>query len=1348
MSSPHHPVILQWSIRFLSSVLGFTISLVEVPTMAQITPDNSLGVERSNLSPVNVINGGARRGANLFHSFSEFNIGNGQRIDFANPVGVDRILTRVTGSDRSNILGTLGVLGNADFFLINPNGIVFGANAKLDIRGSFLASTASSIQFADGSEFSAVNPQAPPLLTINLAPGLQYGSHARGAAIVSQADLQVGQQLVLVADQLDIQGQLQAGSDLTLQAEQIQIRDTELRPTEIVAGNRLLVEGNQSIDIAALSHPVSRLSAGGDLVLRSTGVISGDTHFYSGGEFRVEQLPGVLGDLVSLNDPIIRANGNVSLASYAGASLHILAGGRVTIPGNVIVGTPDGTGNAIVETVRLSDGSTVAINGQQEPTIDIRAGINWQSPPGNTVSGTLPAIPTFAAATGADITIGNIGIFNALTGNGGRVLLTNQYQPNPTLSGNITVGIVDGRGSARGSSITLDSRNGITTNGTIVTSASATGIGGDITLLANGTIRVPAVISSSGGAAGNLTLKSNESILLPGGLITTTNLANVPLNPGQSGGNIRLEAPTVLTSRGGTIRSLASGSVPGGNITIAADSVVLSEANTTTPEGIFTQVSPGARGKGGDIQIRTRSFTARDGAGIFAVTFGAGNNGNITIEASDAIVLRDINPALGPGGITNLVQRDATGSGGNVALTTRSLTVANGAQVSSSTRGRGNTGNVRIDATESVQLSGISSTGSSSGIGHLVGFTAQGNGGTVEINTPVLLLRDGGTIGSGTQGGGNGGNVLIHADQITLDGIGRQGASGITVAADTGATGNGGRITIGTQQLRILNGGQIASTTNVVGNAGRIEITATNGVTIDGTGTTGFDSGILSTVRANGRGWGGDVQITTPTLTLTHGGFVDSSTLGLGNAGNINIDAIDVVMDGIGRSGLPSGAESRVQARAAGNGGEIAITTRSLTVTNGARLSVNTEGRGDAGNIRITATDFVRFSGENTNRNISGAFSNVRSQAVGTGGDITIATDSLSVLNGAQLNASTAGQGNAGSIAVRANTLDMQNQGRLITTTEGRENAGNITVRVRDRISLTGDNSGLFANTAPGSSGNGGTIFLNTSSLALQNRARIAVDSQGTGDGGNIQLDTDSLTLKNQASISAETVSNTGGNIALTVRDILLLRRNSLISTTAGKAQGNGDGGNIAINAGFIVAVPSENSDITANAFQGRGGNINITTQGIFGIAFRDRLTPRSDITASSEFGLAGNVTITTLGIDPLQRGADLPTTFSTPPLAQGCRLQGNRTSSFVIAGQGGVPTNPIDPIATDTLWQDLAPLAENPRIGRVEENALLPSPASAIVEAQNWATLPDGTVLLTAQLATNPLNWGILFCR
>jgi filamentous hemagglutinin family protein len=121
---------------------------------AQIIPDRSLGSESSVVITDVIkgidsdrIDGGAIRGSNLFQSFQEFNVREGRGAYFSNPSGIANIFSRVTGGNISQILGTLGVLGNANLYFLNPNGVVFGPNAQLDIKGSFLATTADSFQF-------------------------------------------------------------------------------------------------------------------------------------------------------------------------------------------------------------------------------------------------------------------------------------------------------------------------------------------------------------------------------------------------------------------------------------------------------------------------------------------------------------------------------------------------------------------------------------------------------------------------------------------------------------------------------------------------------------------------------------------------------------------------------------------------------------------------------------------------------------------------------------------------------------------------------------------------------------------------------------------------------------------------------------------------------------------------------------------------------------------------------------------------------------------------------------------------------------------------------------------------
>ncbi|MBW4633425.1 MAG: filamentous hemagglutinin N-terminal domain-containing protein [Iphinoe sp. HA4291-MV1] len=160
---------------------------------AQIVPDDTLGNEKSQVTnnpnirglPAQLIEGGATRGVNLFQSFSQFNVGNGERVYFANPAGIENILSRVTGNDPSRIFGLLGVNGNENLFFINPNGIIFGQNARLDVAGSFVGTTANSLLFPNGLQFSATNPQSASLLTINIPIGLQFGSQP--GRITSQA---------------------------------------------------------------------------------------------------------------------------------------------------------------------------------------------------------------------------------------------------------------------------------------------------------------------------------------------------------------------------------------------------------------------------------------------------------------------------------------------------------------------------------------------------------------------------------------------------------------------------------------------------------------------------------------------------------------------------------------------------------------------------------------------------------------------------------------------------------------------------------------------------------------------------------------------------------------------------------------------------------------------------------------------------------------------------------------------------------------------------------------------------------------------------------------------------------
>src|ERR671933_766016 len=185
---------------------------------AQIIGDTTLGNENSRVTSitptVDQINGGATRGANLFHSFLEFNVGDGRAVYFTNPAGIENILTRVTGANVSNILGTLGVTGgNANLFLINPNGIIFGENARLSLNGSFVATTANAIGLTNGDTFSA-NPVEPlPTQLLNVNPNAFFFNQMAAQPIINRSiansrGLQVpqGRSLLLVGGDVRLEG--------------------------------------------------------------------------------------------------------------------------------------------------------------------------------------------------------------------------------------------------------------------------------------------------------------------------------------------------------------------------------------------------------------------------------------------------------------------------------------------------------------------------------------------------------------------------------------------------------------------------------------------------------------------------------------------------------------------------------------------------------------------------------------------------------------------------------------------------------------------------------------------------------------------------------------------------------------------------------------------------------------------------------------------------------------------------------------------------------------------------------------------------------------------------------------
>jgi filamentous hemagglutinin family protein len=699
-----------------------------------------------------------------------------------------------------------------------------------------------------------------------------------------------------------------------------------------------------------------------------------------------------------------------------------------------------------------------------------------------------------------------------------------------------------------------------------------------------------------------------------------------------------------------------------------------------------------------DISISDESFLT---AGI-AEGMSAENSQPGTIE-----LLATGNIDIARSNIFSEVQQGGIGDAGDILIVGRSLRVSGGTQLSTSlgsgadidfdrVNGQGNAGNIVIRVDDTVSFEAGTAFSPSAAF-TIVDENSIGNGGDIDITANTLRLSGGAQLASLTRGQGNAGNVRIRTgDRVILNGA----PTNILSRVNPEAIGQGGNIIIRTETLRVTNGAQLTATTRGLGDAGNLRITARDRAIFDGEfRTDNFQaaSGAFSRVSSGAIGRGGNITIRSGTLRVTNGAFLVTSTSSDGDAGNLTLIARDrVSFDGVDQAGNPSAAFSGVSpnATAGSDGGNITIRTRELDLTQGAELSAATQGQGNAGNIEIVAGDRIRLSGtrsfldENDQTEVvpSRVLTTVEPGATGNGGNILIAASSLEL-----------------------------DQGELTASTEGQGIAGNITIQSADRVALVG-----------------GTIA-------------TAVLADSAGQGGNIAIEADQLTLADNAQISAATVRNSGGSISLD-NNLLFLRQGSQISTSAGTAQAGGNGGNINIASALVVAVPQDNSDITANAFTGRGGNIAIETQSILGLEVNnlpDRL-PISEINASSQAGINGTVTINSPDVDPLEETAELPTVLSAPPLAQGCDAQDSQTGSFVNTGRGGVPPSPTDPLIPNTIWQDLQisqePESESSTTGELEslESAefadRLPS---TLIEAQGWNTRSDGAIELVAQAPT-----------
>ena len=1304
----------------------FAIALSQNPASAQIIPDASLGTERSvvipdanvRTLPAELIEGGALRGTNLFHSFQEFNVGNGQRVYFANPAGIENILSRVTGNNLSKIFGTLGVNGGANLFLLNPNGIIFGPNARLDIAGSFMGSTANSLVFGNGLTFSAKNPQGSPLLTISLTPGLQYGATDRGA-ITNAGNLAVG-----AGETLTLQGGTVTNTgSLTAKGGKVQ-----------VLGDRIGLFENARIE-------VSGETSGGTVLI--------------GGDFQGKgNVPNAtrtfIGSGVSINADAV-SNGN---------------GGRVIVWSNeatYFYGNISARGGA-----NAGNGGFVEVSGKQ--FLDYNGLVDTRAPKGLTGNLLLDPTNIVVVASGGDTSkLSDVNAFgNPDLGTSGtqlNVAAINNATANVILQAsnditfNANVNILKS-----GVGLTAQASNNIVVNSPITTQ------GGAIQLIANdassgvasgtGSIFINANIQSLGGA---IALRAGGDISVNGAsLLTASTLGN--------SGNLSIETARLLVRDRAQVRTAASSGRAGNLIIQATESV------NVLNRGVLNATAKGT-GAGGNISIATRNLTLQDG--FVGTNAERGNAGSVAIRSLESVTI------AGGGFIST--GTSGSGAGGNVLIETGTLTINDQGIILTSTYGPRNSGNLILQATNAVNVTGNGSLST--------GNLGTGAGGTMEIETGQLLVQDQAEVSTfGTTG--NAGNLTIHTGQLQV----RDGATvytssekgnagklsvqatdfvnlldGGALLAISTATGSGGTIAIDTRNLILQNGGQIGTTTIDRGNAGNITINSSESVTVSG-------SKSAISALSFGSGTGGSLSINTGTLTIRDGGSAVTSTASQGNAGNLTVNAanaVNVVESGVLSTGTIG----------TGAGGNLSIATRNLNIQNSGKVFTSSL---DASTFDFSIVDPKLYPPDGIDRirnSVKAAAQGNFTQ--GNSGNLTVsATDSVNVSDSGILSTQGRGRASGGNLSIDTQKVNVQSQGTISTETSGSGNAGSLTINAPASVEVANSGSNITSQALPGSMGNGGRLAIATGQLGIQDSAAVSSATFGQGLGGDVQLQANSISLTDSGRITSRSEgSSNAGNIAINLRDTLQssageivatatqagggkveitasdirLRNSSLISSSV--FDSTGGGGNININSKIFLAL--EDSDILANAVDGRGGNITIKSPVFLADIFTDgkaeavgrnpgdfsrfRGNDRVDISAEATgSGTSGTVILPTID---LTRGlTQLPSDLVDAEglIDRRCSPGGAaQQSSFTVTGRGGLPPSPNEPLRGDAVTAEWISI-NSEREKRDRPNPT-PNPTSTtpnqLVEAQGWVIGSNGQVILTAQAPTViPQNPGLTF--
>jgi filamentous hemagglutinin family protein len=759
---------------FCRNVFGAGALVLCACAQAEITIDGTLGRARSLEGPDYVIPAGLgqTRGANLFHSFGQFNLTSGESATFTGPSRIRNIIGRVTGGEASSIDGLVrSSISGANLYLLNPSGILFGPNASLDVSGSFYASSADYLRLADGGRFDARNPSASRL---TVAPPAAFGFLGAPAPITVAGSLSVpvGKTLGLIG------GDIAIGEYAGL----------------VAAGGRIDLVALRSPGELALSSSVpdvATFATLGDIVLAKGAVAStaGDTGgriYLRGGRLTMESASLDSSNLGDLDHPgvgiDIAVRGEFLLAVAADA------------PDASVDSSSYGAGRA--GDIRIKAGSIRMTGGPAKvftsPYVQIVSD-NYGSGRGGDITvnaGELDmdnksGIATFSSGLGGS---GNVSInVNAMRmGDGGFV---GSAGVDGDANGNIHISAdylsISGQQSGIGSSVNINNTgaSGDVGNVNIVVGrlvmhqgaaiASATsGLNSKNPDLRAGNIQIMAdtveldsgariEISSTGFVTGDISINARTLRLTGGGYKGfpgdhRNGNAGIYAQAGARGGtspDIRLTTGDVQILNGASVSSSTVGIASGGAIQINADQVLVSGYDPQSGQASSIESISGlpgnnresfaTAGAGGDIDIRARGVVVRDQAVISVASLTTGDSGNVRIEA-DTITLSG-NAAIS-------ASAESSGNAGDIDIIARdSLRLANSAIRTQARQSSG--GNINIAARSLVYLKNSAITASVLG--------GLGNGGNIAIDPDFVVLQN--SLIEANAFGGNGGNVSIVA---------------------------------------------------------------------------------------------------------------------------------------------------------------------------------------------------------------------------------------------------------------------------------------------------------------------------------------------------------------------------------------------------------------------------------------------------------------------------------------------------------------------------------------------------------------------------------------------------------